>query len=141
MSERARQRESERGGGTKAVRTYEDLVVWQKAMQLAEDVYRLTHALPDHERFGLVSQMRRSAVSVPSNIAEGHARESRADYIRHLRNARGSLAELRTQLALVERLNLSDAPGDGTRDLAREVGVILQAVIKGLQRKAEEQRR
>jgi four helix bundle protein len=79
-----------------AVRTYRDLVAWQKAMDLVTLIYRESAVMPDSERFGLTNQMRRSAVSIPSNIAEGHGRQSRADYLKHLRIARGSLGELAT---------------------------------------------
>ncbi len=83
---------------------YKDLQVWQKAMLLVEEVYRLTNCLPDSEKFGLVSQMRRSAVSVPSNIAEGKCRATRKDYARFIYTAIGSLAELETQIIICARL-------------------------------------
>ncbi|MCP5324711.1 MAG: four helix bundle protein [Oceanospirillaceae bacterium] len=80
------------------------MAVWQLAMQLVEQVYQLTALLPEHERFGLISQMRRCAVSVPSNIAEGAARRSDKDFLRFLGIARGSLMELDTQLEICFRL-------------------------------------
>jgi four helix bundle protein len=83
---------------------YRELRVWQAAMDLAEAIYRYTTQLLGEERFGLVSRMRRAAVSVPSNIAEGNARISRGEYIQFLGMARGSLAELETQLLLAKRL-------------------------------------
>ncbi len=83
---------------------YKDLFVWQKAMIIVEKVYELTKTLPADERFGLVSQMRRSAISVPSNIAEGKSRGTRRDYSHFIAIARGSLAELDTQVLLCVRL-------------------------------------
>ncbi|NOY42895.1 MAG: four helix bundle protein [Planctomycetes bacterium] len=82
------------------VESYRDLVVWQEGMSIVVEVYKATGAYPKHELYGLVSQMRRCSVSVPSNIAEGHARTSTLDYLRHLSIAMGSLAELETQLIL-----------------------------------------
>ncbi len=87
------------------IKTFRDLVVWQRAMELAKEVYKATSILPDSERFGLSSQMRRAAVSIPSNIAEGYARQSHLDYLRFLKVARGSLAELRTQVLLAQELS------------------------------------
>jgi len=84
--------------------SYRELVVWQKAMSLAEAAYAVAGLLPDSERFGLSSQIRRAAISVPSNIAEGHERRSRAEYRRFIAIACGSLAELETQLELANRL-------------------------------------
>ncbi|WP_298718224.1 four helix bundle protein [uncultured Oceanisphaera sp.] len=90
------------------MRCHQKLEVWQGAMQLVTDIYRLTADFPDNERFGLISQMRRAAVSVPSNIAEGAARGSTADFIRFLYIARGSLSELETQVLLTAQLNFTD---------------------------------
>lgn len=82
------------------VRTHKDLNVWKEAMELTKDIYSLTTDFPKEEIYGLVSQMRRASVSIPSNIAEGAARGSHKDFIRFLYIARGSLAELETQLLL-----------------------------------------
>jgi len=98
------------------IQSYRDLSVWQKAMTLAERIYSVTDGLPKSEAYGLTSQMRRAAVSIPSNIAEGKAISGRA-YLRHLRIALGSEAELQTQIELAVRLQLfkkSDA-AIGTR--------------------------
>ena len=93
-------------------RPHEDLQVWQDAMELVEAMHKLSTVFPDTERFGLTAQVRRSAVSVPSNIAEGAARRSRRDYVRHLSIARGSLSELDTQYQLAVRLGFASAtPG------------------------------
>lgn len=98
-------------GGTvvrkkQAIRNYRDLLVWQKAMSLVEEVYQLTSRFPSDERLGLVAQLRRAAVSIPSNIAEGQARKSTREFVQSISLAEGSLAEVDTQLLLSERLGL-----------------------------------
>src|SRR2546422_5148366 len=85
------------------VRSYRDLRVWQQAMDLVEAIYRATKQFPSTERYGLVTQLRRAAVSVASNIAQGHAR-SLGDYLRHLLVSSGSLTEMETQFVLSNRL-------------------------------------
>lgn len=87
------------------IRSYKDLKVYQKAMDLVIEIYKVTRNFPDTERFGLVSQMRRSAVSIPSNIAEGQQRNSLKEYLNFLSVARCSLAELETQINIVKRLD------------------------------------
>jgi four helix bundle protein len=89
---------------TVAARHYKDLLIWQKAMDLASVVYELTGSIPEEERFGLVVQMRRAAVSVASNIAEGQARRGTKEFLLFLSHASGSLAELETQLLLGVKL-------------------------------------
>lgn len=89
--------------GEKAVHSFRDLKVWQKAIDLADGIYDITAAFPQDEKFGLVSQLRRSAVSVASNIAEGCARQSTKEYLHFLAVGRGSLAELETQLIVSAR--------------------------------------
>jgi four helix bundle protein len=86
---------------------FKDLIVWQRAMEVAELVYGLTSKLPPDERFGLVSQMRRAAVSIPSNIAEGHARHTTGEFVQFISHAEGSVAELETQLLLAVNLGLT----------------------------------
>ncbi|MEN6304702.1 MAG: four helix bundle protein [Armatimonadia bacterium] len=88
-----------------AVRDFKNLLVWQAAMDLVEDVYRLTRGFPKHETWGLASQLQRAAVSVPSNIAEGRDKGSRQEYLQALMIARGSMAEVETQLLIAMRLN------------------------------------
>jgi four helix bundle protein len=83
--------------------SYRDLKVWQFSMDLAEQIYCLTESFPKHEVYQLSSQMQRAAVSIPSNIAEGHARDSTKEFLRHLSIALGSLAELETQVIIAER--------------------------------------
>jgi four helix bundle protein len=98
--------------GESSKRPHERLDVWRDAMDLVETVYRISCSFPSDERFALTSQMRKAAVSVPSNIAEGAARRSRAEYVRFLSIARGSLSELATQLQIAERLGyVSRDPG------------------------------
>ena len=114
-------------------RPHEGLEVWRDAMDLVEAVYRMTSSFPDSERFGLTSQMRRAAVSVPSNIAEGAARRSRADYLRFLGIARGSLSELDTQIQIADRLGFT-APAAGVEALVDRVFAKLTAQMKALAR-------
>ena len=84
---------------------YSELIVWQKAMDLVTDIYKTTRDFPNEEHFGLTSQMRRAAVSIPSNIAEGHGRKLTGAYLNHLSIAYGSLMELETQVQIAVRLN------------------------------------
>jgi four helix bundle protein len=119
------------------VRTFRDLIAWQKGKELVKIVYTTTRRMPEDERFGLTNQMRRAAVSIPSNIAEGHARQSRLDYLKFLRNSRGSLAELMTQVEISWELALM--PFDqGLSDLLAEEDRVLQGLIRSL---AKEKRR
>ena len=112
---------------------YRKLKVWDKAMDLVAAVYVATDLMPDTERYGLKSQMQRCAVSVPSNIAEGYARNELGDYLRFLSYARGSLAELETQLELavrvkrLDRRHLIEPWG-----LAQETGKMLTALVLSL---------
>ncbi len=87
-----------------SVHSYRDLLVWQKAMELVVECYRLSDFLPKTEMYGLASQLKRSAVSVPANIAEGHGREHLGDYLHHLSFANGSLMEVETHILLAEKL-------------------------------------
>lgn len=87
------------------IKNYKDLVVWQKAISLAKNIYTLTKAFRSDEKFGLVSQMRRAAVSIPSNIAEGQARRTTGEFVQFISHAEGSAAELDTQLILAVELD------------------------------------
>ncbi|MHB8526140.1 MAG: four helix bundle protein [Candidatus Acidiferrales bacterium] len=91
------------------VRSYRDLIVWQKAMDLVRAIYNLTASFPVDERFGLISQIRRAAVSVPSNIAEGQARHTSREFVQFISHAEGSLAEVDTQLTLSNQLRFCEA--------------------------------
>jgi len=116
-----------------ALKTYRELEVWQKAMDLVVSVYRLSGELPATEKYGLASQLQRSAVSIPANIAEGYGRSHRGDYIHHLSIARGSLAELETHLTLVVRLGFVAREGVlETWNLAQGVGQMLTKLAKSL---------
>src|SRR4051812_37434860 len=92
------------GGQGVGIQSYRDLRIWQVGMDLIESVYRLSANFPAREVYGLASQMRRAAVSIPSNIAEGHIREGTKEYLCHLSVAQGSLVELQTQLEIAGRL-------------------------------------
>jgi four helix bundle protein len=87
-----------------STQNYKDLIVWQKGIELGKIIYRLTATFPQEERFGLISQMRRAAVSIPSNIAEGQARRTTPEFIQFISHAEGSAAELDTQLILAVEL-------------------------------------
>ena len=113
--------------------SYKALVVWQKGMVLAKQVYQLTETFPSSEKYGLVAQMRRAGVSVPSNIAEGQARRSRREFIQFVSHAEGSAAELETQLILSAELGYcSGALVQTTLDLIEEVRKMLFALRKKL---------
>ena len=116
-----------------SIKSFQELIVWQKAMDLVEQVYLLTKALPTTEIYALISQMRRAAVSIPSNIAEGQARNTTKDFVRFLFIAKGSNAELHTQLILCERLNyLTPSQTNQARQLSEEVAKILNTLINKL---------
>jgi four helix bundle protein len=87
------------------IRNYRDLVVWQKSMLLVEMIYKATQNFPDHELYGLTNQIRRASVSIPSNIAEGHARQSRAEFRNFISISQGSRSEVETQIMIAQRLN------------------------------------
>jgi len=112
---------------------YEDLLVWQKGMALVKMVYQITQAFPRDERFGLVSQTRRAAISVPSNIAEGQARHSTGEFVQFISIAEGSVAELNTQLLLSVELGFyaSDHIRE-SMELARELRRMLNALRRKL---------
>jgi four helix bundle protein len=110
-----------------------DLRVWRDGMNLAIEVYRQTAEFPKHELFGLTQQMRRAAVSVPSNIAEGKGRWSAKEFRQFLFNARGSLLELQTQIMIAQELEyLSEEQGQSTLKLASQVGRSLSGLINSL---------
>ena len=122
-----------------AVRTHKDLIVWRKAVTLASRIYELTARFPSYDRQTLSSQMRRCAVAVASNIAEGAARGSRAEYIRFLDIARGSLAELETQVYICRDLQILDN-GAQLEELVGEVGRLLTALARRLRENRERAR-
>jgi four helix bundle protein len=115
------------------VTSYKDLLVWQRGMDLVETVYRLTATLPASEQFGLIAQMRRSAVSIPSNIAEGYGRQATGEYRHHLLISRGSLLELETQLLLCRRLKyLLHSDTESTLNEITEISKMIGALISKL---------
>ncbi len=116
------------------IKSYRDLVAWQKSMDLVLIVYRETATLPAVEQFGLTAQLRRCAVSVPSNIAEGWGRGAGQDHIRFLRNARGSLYELTTQIELCDRLAYG-GEWNAVTNLADDVRRLLHGLIRSLETK------
>ncbi len=119
------------------VESYRELVVWQKSIELAERIYAVSKRFPKEESYGLTSQMRRAAVSVPSNIAEGAAREGTGEFLQFLSTARGSLAELETQLVLAERLGY--LPTAQVRELEKmcdEISRMLSGLRKSLKKSA-----
>jgi len=111
------------------MRGHRDLIAWQKAMQLVTDIYRASRGFPKDEIYGLTSQLRRSAVSVPSNLAEGHGRTSRPDFHRFIAQARGSLLEVETQLEIARNLGyLSQSAAATLLSEASEVGRIINGL-------------
>ncbi|BAY36318.1 S23 ribosomal protein [Nostoc sp. NIES-2111] len=120
------------------VRSYRDLIVWQESMNLAEACYQLTMTFPKEELYGMTSQIRRSAASIPANISEGYGREYRAEYIQFLRIAQGSLKELETHLLLSSRpkVKLTDTQTvTPILNQCESVGRLLRALIRSLQNK------
>jgi four helix bundle protein len=115
------------------IQSHRDLLVWQRAMDVAAEVYQLSRTWPKEELYGLTSQTRRAAASIPANIAEGYGRQSSASYSQFLKIARGSLLELETHLLLAERIGLA---GNGScEDVLRraaELGKMLGAQIRSV---------
>ena len=118
--------------------TYQDLVVWQKSMELAKSIYHFVWSLPPEEEYALGDQMRRAVVSIPSNIAEGQARKTTKDFVHFLYIARGSNAELMTHLLLCQSLGYIDEKRLRTlKEGSDEIGRLLSSLIKTLKSKAE----
>jgi len=118
--------------GTARTNDYKDLLVWRKGITLVKQIYHLTHRFPNDEKFVLVSQMRRAAISIPSNIAEGQARKSRAEFVQFLSHAEGSVAELDTQLILSVELGYCSES-----DVQEAFGLVseLRKMLNSLRRK------
>ena len=112
---------------------YTDLLAWQRAMDLARAVYEASSRLPAEERFGLIAQMRRAAVSVPANIAEGQGRRTRGEFLNQLSVAHGSLRELETHVMLASRLGMMDEGAmQGILKQTSEVGRLINGLSKSL---------
>jgi four helix bundle protein len=117
----------------KKIESFQDLVVWQKSMDLVAECYQLAHRLPQNEQYGLASQMRRAAVSIPANIAEGFGRWHSKEFVRFLHVANGSLKELETHLLIGKRLGFF-GPSELAKpaSLVEEIGRMLAALRKKL---------
>lgn len=116
------------------INSYRDLIVWQKSMALVKYVYAISNGYPSSEKFGLTDQTRRSAVSVPSNIAEGYGRGHTNDYARFLQIARGSLFEIETQIEIAYSLNyISSDEYSNITDSAMKIEKMLNSLIRILQ--------
>jgi four helix bundle protein len=118
-----------------AKNNYRDLEVWQKAMDLVELCYAYTKSFPSEERYGLTDQIRRAAVSVPSNIAEGQARQHKKEFIQFLSIAQGSLAELETQVQIAERLHYIDS--DNMQEMLKKSDQVAR-MITGLRKSIQQ---
>ncbi|MGH9397757.1 MAG: four helix bundle protein [Terriglobia bacterium] len=120
--------------GGRLARGYKDLIVWQKGMALAKQIYQITQAFPGPERFGLISQMRRAAVSIPSNIAEGQARHTTKEFIQFISHAEGSVAELDTQLILASGIGYClESEVQETLGLLEEIRKMLNSLRRKLE--------
>ncbi len=118
------------------INSYRNLIVWQKSVALVTDIYTLTKSFPQEEKFGIVSQLNRASVSIPSNIAEGWGRESSKNYLQFLRISRGSLMETETLLEISKNLNyINEREFKVISDNIEEVSKILQGLIKSIQQK------
>ena len=118
------------------ISSYKDLIVWQKSIELVTTIYSLTKNFPSEEKFGIVNQLNRAVVSIPSNIAEGWGRESSKNYLQFLRISRGSLMEVETLILISKNLNYINEENFKTiSDKIEEVGKILQGLIKSMQQR------
>ena len=116
--------------------SFKYLLVWQHAIELTTEIYKLTASFPSAERFGLTNQMRRAAVSIASNIAEGYGRATKGEYIQFLGHARGSCSELETQLVIARNLEFGTAHNLESSDaLCHDVGRLLSALMNSLRAK------
>jgi four helix bundle protein len=112
------------------MKTYRDLIVWQKSVHFVTVIYKITKTFPKDEVFGLISQMRRCSVSIPSNIAEGYGRRAKKDYLRFLQIAMGSVYELQTQLEISQNLKyLTSNQLEEIYELSREIERMLSSLI------------
>ena len=129
------------GSQGKPIRSYRDLQVWQKAVDLVVESYKLARLFPQNEAFGLASQIQRAAVSIPANIAEGHGREHLGDYLHHLSVANGSLMELETHFQVGLRLSYFDQAGiDSVLKQTAELGRMLAGLTRSLKARSTDNR-
>lgn len=120
------------------ISSYKGLIVWQKSIDLVTMIYEVTRCLPDEERFGLTSQIRRSAISIPSNIAEGYGRGSTKSYLQFLSIARGSLFELETQIHIAKGLQfLSEENSSSITKLISEIGRMINSLMIKIKNSSE----
>ncbi len=115
------------------IKTFRDLKIWQKSMELVTDIYRITSNFPDEEKYGLTSQLRRSSVSIPSNISEGFGRNSQGDFKRFVNISMGSLFELQTQIEVAKNLDfinkdIFEKIYDDTREIERMISSFLRTL-------------
>ena len=116
-----------------ALKSYRELIVWQKAMDLVEVIYNTTRGFPKEELFCLTQQLRRAAISIPSNVAEGQGRDSTKEFLHHLSFAYGSLCELETQTTLAQRLGyITETQNETIVEQAAEVGRLINGLTKKL---------
>ena len=121
-----------------SLKSYRDLEVWQKAMDLVVECYQITKKFPKSEIYGLTSQLQRAAVSIPANIAEGRGRQHTREFVQHLSIAYGSLAELETHLQIAHRLNYIDIGNlDQLLEKTAEIGRMINGLRRSLQGKAD----
>jgi len=131
--QRGKGTKGQRGRGTENMKTFRDLIVWQRSMDLVTEVYKISKRLPDDETYGLISQIRRCAVSIPSNMAEGYGRNSTNQYVHFLRIATGSLYELQTQMEICLNLQYIDKMEfEQLYESSREIERMLSSLIRKL---------
>ena len=120
-----------------AIQSFRDLVVWQKSIDLVTKIYQLSKEFPKEEIFGLTSQIRRAAVSIPSNIAEGRGKSTKGEFQQFLHHSRGSLAEVETQIIIAQNLGyLSNKETEQVIDMTSEIGRLLHGLITSIKKKS-----
>jgi len=121
------------------INTYKDFKIWQKGMEIVEEIYTLSSKFPDHEKYGLSNQIRKSAISIPSNIAEGWGRQSSKSFSYFLKISRASLFEMETQIEIAKRLNyISIEETDNIKELIDHEGKMINSLIKSIGNKEDQ---
>jgi four helix bundle protein len=119
------------------IKSYKDLLAWQKSMDLVEMVYEITRQFPREELFGLATSLRRATVSIPSRIAAGHERDNTREYVQHLASARGSLSQAETEMEVAKRLGyINDEQQEHFNKLASDSGKIINGLMNSMERYA-----